>query len=234
MPCNEEDFIITDYGKIVCIKCGKVQEEEPLEDVDFGQNFSIINKTNISYSSKTKALSRIHKWLSYDYYENRNNDLKKYIEQFKLERKLKDLVEYIFFEKYNKIRTRGKIKKGLICYSVIRAHVIKNKPFDFKEWFTFFKITHQNYNNAVSKLSKDFLFYPKDIDYYMKITDNKLDKNEVIIEYNSIIERIQNKKFNTKTLLSYVVYHKLKDLNLLEDYKKFFKNWKKIEKIIFK
>jgi len=226
--CKEEDLIETDYGLYCCVECGTINESYIKEVPDFVPHISFINKTTIGYNRKYHNVRRLHTWASYDYYEVRNYNLLKIIEEYNLERKVKDVSKNIFIEHYKKIKTRGKVKFGLVCYSIYKAHLLLKKPVEIDDWIKKLDISINNYNDAVKKV-KYKLYYPKDINKFLKKVDNKLNKNDIIKEYNILLSK--NKQYNSKTILNYVIYNKLKELDLLSTYK-IFKNSKKIDSLV--
>ena len=230
--CQDPDVRIVETGLHTCINCGTINKNEPNEEVEFSLAHNFINKTTIPYSSKYRHLSRIHRWVSYSYYEVRDNNLSKLIAEFPIEIKTKDLITNLFLELYNKIKIRGKVKLGLVCYAIYKVHITKNLEIDIDYWFEYLKITYHNYNSAVGKFD-GLIVYPRDLNKYMEITDNKIGKNKIILDYNHYLKN-NIKKYNSKSLILYTVYQNLLLLNLVEEYKSVFKNQKKIERMKFK
>ena len=175
---------------------------------DFIKNIDFSNKTHIPYSSKSRALHRIQKWINYDYYEVRNYNMIKFIDDLKLERDISSVSKKIFIDEYNKLRTRGKIKLGLVAYSIFKASVILKKDYDIDKILELLDINYNHYNNAVDKLKEDKIFIPKDINKYYNLVDCYLDKNTIIIKYNDIKNILDG--YNSKTILIATIYLLLK------------------------
>ncbi len=229
--CDSKDVRITESGLNTCVSCGVVHFNEPNEEELFSTSYNYINKTTIPYTAKNRHLTRIHGWVSYSYYEVRDNDLKNMIADYPIEIKTKDLITNVFLELYNKVKIRGKVKLGLLCYAIYKVHIQKGMDIDIDFWFKYLKITYNNYNNAVSKF-ENLIIYPRDLNKYIKITDNKIGKNKIILDYN-VNSQNNIKKYNSKSLILYTIYQNLNELDLLQDYLQIFQNIRKIEKMQF-
>ena len=222
--CLKEDYVYSDIGFYVCRICGTVIKNEPNQEEEFKPNVSFVVKTYIPYNKKYKNLFRLHSWSNYDYYEVRNNNLQKMISHYPLNKNVLQKANFIFFREFKKVKTRGNVKMGLVCYSIYKAHLDLKINVDLDYWIRYLGIKVKHYNNAVKKLNQDWLYYPRGINVYLSKIDNIIDKNEMILEYNKFINN-NNNSFNTKTILSTLIYKILKDDGLIDDYN-FFKLFK--------
>lgn len=197
----------------VCVECGLIIsfiKEVP----EYQKNISFIVKTFIPMTYKTRHLVRLQKWSNYDYYEIRDNNLVNFIDTLPIEnREVKNIAKVIFLQEFRKIKTRAKVKRGLICYAIYKSHLIFKKDIDLDDWFKILDIKVKHYNNAIKKLRYNKLFYPKNINIYLKMIDNKINKNYLIELYNTLIQ--QYKKYNTKTILISLIYFVLQERKLL-------------------
>ncbi len=197
----------------VCVECGLVLsfiKEVP----EYQKNISFIVKTFIPMTYKTRHLVRLQKWSNYDYYEIRDNNLVKFIDGLPIEnREIKNIAKVIFLQEFRKIKTRAKVKRGLICYDVYKSHLIFKHDIYLDVWFVILDIKVKHYNNAIKKLKYNKLFYPKNINIYLKMIDNKINKNYLIEMYNTLIQ--QYKKYNTKTILVSLIYFILETKGIL-------------------
>jgi transcription initiation factor TFIIIB Brf1 subunit/transcription initiation factor TFIIB len=229
MKCCDTPDIIYDgeYGKYVCCNCALVFDDLCFM-ADWKQNASYIMKTNIPYHPKSRHISRIHKWSNYDYYEVRNQAILNFIEEFNAPRNIKDLIKNIFLEYYKKIKTRGNIKYGLLCISIYKAYKIANLPIDIDKWFNILNITYKHYNTANKKLLPiDRIVYPININKYLDKTKEvfcieKINKNNIIENYNKIL--LKHTKYNTKTIIFFLIYLELCAMNKFNK-ETYFKNF---------
>ena len=199
--CNHD--IIKENEWYVCKNCGRIMnimDEVP----EFIKNIDFSNKTHIPMNNKNKNIARIHKWTSYDYYEVRNYNMVKFIDDIDMDGDVKAFSKKFFLEEYNKIRTRGKIKNGLVAYSIYKASLYADKDYDLDEILKILGLTYSHYNNAVMKLENDKLLIPKDINKYYDIVCDYMDKNDIIRNYNTIREKLTG--YNSKTILIATIY----------------------------
>ena len=207
--CKDKDNRIynDDYGWNVCSSCGTVIDM--IKEVnDFRCNMSSIIKTFIPMSYKFNKLVRLHKWSNYSYYEVRDNKLMKFIDELPIRNKeIKNFSKIIFLEEFKKVRTRAKVKMGLVAYSIYKSHIIFKEEIDIDELFDLLDINFRHYNSANKKLESDKLLYPLNINKYLKMIDNKLNKNELIRIYNDMLEKYD--KYNSKTFLISIMYYML-------------------------
>ena len=199
----------------VCIECGLILSFVK-EVAEYQKNVSFIVKTFIPMTYKTRHLVRLQKWSNYDYYEIRDNNLVKFIDALPIEnREVKNIAKVIFLQEFRKVKTRAKVKRGLICYAIYKSHLIFKQDIDLDDWFDILDIKVKHYNNAVKKIKYNKLFYPKNINIYLKMIDNKINKNYLIELYNTLIQ--QYKKYNTKTILTSLIYFVLKTKGILDE-----------------
>jgi hypothetical protein len=150
----------------------------------------------------------------------RNHNLTNFIDTLHIEdREVKNASKVLFIEEFNKVRIRAKVKMGLVCYAIYKAHLIFKKQIEIDKIFSMLNITEKHYNSAVKKLKNDRLFYPKNINKYLSIIDNKIDKNKLIKEYNEFLDK--HTGFNGKTILLSYIYHNLTEEDRKDFYKKF-------------
>lgn len=223
-PCCDNKRIIYDKNNFwnCCSSCGLVIDFTK-EVPTYQENISFIVKSFIPMSYKWKNIVRIHKWSNYSYYEVRDDKLMKFIDNLPIRnREIKNYSKVIFLHEFKKTRTRAKVKMGLLCYSIYKAHIIFKEEVDINELFDLLDITDKHYNSAVKKLTEDKIFYPKNIDKYLKIIDNKIKKNYLIRIYNDFLEKYQ--KYNSKTILLSLIYYVLREKKEL-DKKVFFKKF---------
>jgi hypothetical protein len=216
--CRKKDIIISSNLLLpVCVECGLVQNK-PYTKNQYQKHPSFINKTYMGYysSNKYNNIKRILKWSNYDKIEVRDDKLLKYMDRLPLDRDIITRAKRIFIEEYHKVKTRGNVKKGLICYSLYFSSIMQKEPLDINELFKLLQIQSKHYNNANNKINSDKLYYPKNILFYLKKLDNKIDKNDVIIKYNKIFE--EDYSIHQKTLLLSVMYFFLKQKQLLDQY----------------
>lgn len=207
--CQEQDFIYSDgLGLFVCVRCGTIDKQRQKEVAEFVPNISFSSKTVIPYSAKFRHLHRLQKWENYDYYEVRDYKLQLQFNDYPLDKDLNRVSQIKFFDEYKNIKIRGNIKLGLVCYAIYSAHLDLKRTVDIDDWFKFLKITSKHYNNANKKLYGNKLFYPDNINKYLKIIEYKVDKNFLIRTYNEFLIK-DDYKYNTKTILSSLIYIEL-------------------------
>lgn len=207
--CDDKENIIYTGEWWVCGECGKIVTTLE-EQVEYGDNYSYVIKTFIPVSFKFRNLVRIHKWSNYNYYEIRDNDLVKFIEKLPIDdRETRNLSKIIFLQEFNKVRTRAKVKLGLICYSIYKSHLILKKSIDIDNLLLMLDINVNHYNSAVKKIEEDCLFYPKNLNEYLKKIDIDIDKNGIIRSYNTILSKKYG--YNGKTILLSLIYLKVRD-----------------------
>lgn len=218
--CDDEDNIEYNDEWYVCRECGNITSLFK-EEAEYKDRPSFIVKTFIQMSYKSSKLVRLHRWLNYSYYEVRNNKLTNFIDDLNIEdREVKNASKVIFLKEFNKVRIRAKVKMGLVCYAIYKAHLIFKKEIEITDLFNMLDITEKHYNSAVKKLEEDRLFYPKNIEKYLELSDNKINKNNLIRSYNEFLSN--NTGFNGKTILLSLIYYYLSE----EDRKTFFNKYK--------
>ena len=139
-----------------------------------------------------------------------------------LEIEIKNYSKVIFKEEFKKVRTRAKVKYGLICYAIYKAHLIFNEDIDLDDLFELLEITDKHYNSSNKKIKTDKLYYPKNINKYIALTGNKINKNFLIQAYNTFLEKYN--KYNSKTIILSLIYYFLREKGELNK-KKFFKKF---------
>ena len=200
----------------VCIECATVHFDIPHEEniYDKFKNPHIV-KTYIPYQYKYRHLHRINKWGNYSYKEVQLDKLLNEIEDVmrdKFDRQLIDRTKALFTEHYDKLSIRAKIKDSLVAYCIYKNSIDIKKPVDIDEIMKLLNISIKNYLDLNKKLSDNQLFYPKKINDYLKLIDNKIEKNYLILVYNRFLTL--NQKFNNKSVLLGLIYHILhKDKN---------------------
>ena len=217
---NEENIHYNDnLGKYSCIECGccKDYQKQSIEYVEGG--YAFIPGTYIKSNFKFRKLIQLQKWSNYDYKGVRDYNIKKYIDSLPfMNREVLSYSKIIFMQEYHKLKIRGKVKKGLICYAIYKAHLILHLPIDICKWFEILEINVKHYNSANKKVLIDQLFYPVNLDKYLNKLDIKIDKNILIREYNDFLSRHSN--FNTKTIILSIIYNKM------DNHSNFFKIFK--------
>lgn len=218
--CNHDFIELEIYD--VCKKCALIKNLSK-EVPEFIKNIDFSNKTFIPINSKNRNINRLHKWISYSYYEVRNYNMIKFIDELGLDREVTAVSKKIFIDEYNNLRTRGKIKLGLVAYSIFKASLLFKKDYDIDKILKLLDINYNHYNNAVNKLKEDKIFIPKDINKYYDLVSDYIEKNELIINYNNIKEKLDS--YNSKTILIATIYLLLKKKNDLEKlgFMKYFK-----------
>lgn len=193
----------------VCVECGVVHFDIPHhEDMyDKFKNPHIV-KTYVPYTYKYRHLHRINKWGNYEYKEVQLDKLLREIEDVmynKFDRQLIDRTKALFTGHYDKLSIRAKIKDSLVAYCIYKISIDIKKPVDIDEIMKLLNISVKNYNDLNKKLTEDVLFYPKNINEYLKVIDNKIEKNYLIITYNKFL--VLNQKFNNKSILLGLIYY---------------------------
>lgn len=209
---NYNKILSSDSCYYLCSSCGMILKE-PYELIDYNANKSIVVKTYINYSPSTRHIARLHKWSNYDRIEVITNNLLKSFDDYDFDYDITRRAKIIFKKHFNKIKIRGNVKKGLICYSFYKAHLISKINIDIDLLFNYFEITQGNYNDAVKKLD-DYLYYPENLNKYLKMINKKIDKNKFIRDYNKVIKL--KPVYNNKTLIISLL---LKYLNIDNDKK---------------
>lgn len=221
--CRDYENKVFNNEWYCCRKCGYIFQE-PKELAPYKENISFVVKSFIPMSYKYRRLVNIHKWQNYSYYEVRDDKLMKFIDTLPIEnREIRNLSKVIFKQEFHKVRTRAKVKCGLIGYCIYKAHLIFDVDIDLDDIFEMLDITEKHYNSAIKKVIEDKLFYPKNINKYLNLIPNKLNKNELIKVYNNFLESY--KRFNGKTILLSLIYFMLREKDIL-DKKEFYKTFK--------
>lgn len=204
MDCSHDYIYDEDFGKNVCMKCA-LYSNEMIEEAEFKPFASHITKTIIPYHPKYKHLNRLHTWSNYDYYEVRDANITSDIEDLYFPNvTIKDLTIFIFLQDYKKVRTRGKVKLGLVLLSMYKAYLINNKKFNFDEWFNKLNILPKHLNSASKKASWGF-YYPDKLDKYLKQVNFDFNKDEVIFYYTKFIEL--NSGYNIKNTIHAIMMY---------------------------
>ena len=228
-PCcmNKDNIeLSTNLLLYVCIECGLVQKGN-LYQKDFYDRYKNPNyvKTFIPYQNKYRHLHRLNKWANYSYKEVQEDKLLKEIDD-KLkdfDRDIRDFTKISFAKKYDKLSIRAKIKDALIVYCMYQASLMLKKPLEIDELLKLFDISIKNYNDLNKKLPDDKLFYLKEMNEYLELIDNKIDKNYLITTYNDFLEH-NNRKFNNKSIVLGIIYYiisKEKDFKKKDFYEMF-------------
>ncbi len=193
----------------VCIQCGVVHFDIPHQEdmYDKFKNPHIV-KTYIPYQYKYRHLHRINKWGNYSYKEVQLDKLLNEIENVmhdRFDRQLIDRVKALFTGHYDKLSIRAKIKDSLVAYCIYKISIEIKKPVDLDEIMKLLNVSVKNYNDLNKKLPEKKLFYPKNINDYLGLIDNKIEKNYLIIMYNDFL--ILDRKFNNKSILLGLIYY---------------------------
>jgi hypothetical protein len=207
----------------VCKECAIVHFDIP-HNIDFYDQFKSPNivKTYIPYAAKTRHLTRLQKWSNYSHKEVQLYKLIQYINEKvngKFDREVIDFTKIHFSRLYEQLKVRAKIKESLMVYCIYSCSLTFKKKIDIDELFKIFKVSDKNYNDLNGKLIEHPLFYPTNINKYLDLIDNKLDKNYLIIKYNKFLQK--KNTFNNKTIILGIIYFCLKEKGLL-DKKDFF------------
>ena len=192
----------------VCIECGLVHFDIPHEQdiYDKFKNPHIV-KTFIPYQYKYRHLHRLNKWGNYSYKEVQLDKLLTEIESVmndKYDRQLIDRTKALFTELYDKLSIRAKIKDSLIVYCIYKNSINIGKTIDLDILLELLNVSVKNYNDLNKKIPIDKLFYPKNINEYLYLIDNKIKKDYLIILYNKFL--VLNKKYNNKSILLGIIY----------------------------
>jgi len=224
--CNIKHNIVYDGcgGYYSCSECATIQVGVTKDITQYKENASFVVKSFIQMSYKYRKLIRLQKWSNYSYYEVRNHKLIDFIDTLKIENtEIKSFAKLIFLREFVKVRTRAKVKMGLIAFCIYKAHLMFKTEIDLDDILKMLDITEKHYNSSIKKLTEDKLYYPKNINKYLDLIDNKINKNYLIRTYNNLLEK--SKGFNSKTILLSLIFYILQNNNDL-DKKKFFKTFK--------
>ena len=189
-------------------------EPENESIVEYWKNSSEKPKTLIPYSAKHKNINRLHKWNLNTYAESEIYRIFAFIDElcipFNIKRITKIKMKKFYMDE--KIVSRNNIRRGLICYCVYFAYLHDGVNININDLFDLLHISPTHYNSAVKKLSKEQLFYPDNIDRYLKIIKIKMNKNELIKIYSGIYTK--NIKVNKKSIILGIIYNNLQDEKL--------------------
>ena len=192
----------------VCRVCGTVVEMMTFDDpVEYWKSNSTEPKTWIPYSYKLYNIHRLHKWQFVPYSETEINKLFRYIdslEGFSDNVKRVSKISLKDFYITDKIVSRNNVRRGLICYCIYYAHLYLKVNVELTDLFVLLKIKTHHYNSAVKKINNNQLFYPENLDVYLKTIKVDLDKNNLIRLYSLLYSR--NIKFNKKSIILGVIY----------------------------
>lgn len=223
-PCcqHKKNRVLSDNLCLyVCCKCGRVLKNEP-NNQDFYDKYKTPNvvKTYINYTSKYRHLTRLQNWSNYSHSEVQLHKILTFIEEkirYKYNNDIVDFSKIMFKRLYKDMSVRANIKKALIVYCIYSTSITFSKIISLDELFHLFNISIKNYNDLNKKLLENRLFYPPNIDEYLKYFD--IDKNIIIIKYNNFLNI--NNSFNNKTILLGLIYFMAEQENKLEK-KKYF------------
>ena len=104
-----------------------------------------------------------------------------------------------------------------------QASLMLKKPLDIDSLLKLFDISIKNYNDLNKKIPDDKLFYLREMNEYLELIDNKIEKNYLIQTYNLFLE-FNKRKFNNKSIVLGIIYHILskdKDFDKKEFYQIF-------------
>lgn len=213
--CICENIIVGSTGLQTCVDCGTINQDITLvETHEFKPCMSFINKTVIAYHPKFTHLLRLQKWSNYSYYEVRDSKLKYEIDNFKFEtNEVRALSMRIFMDDFVKVKTRGKVKYGLMALSIYKAHLILNLDIDIDDWLIKLKLTHKHFNNSNSKTDEK-IFYPLHLKEYLEKMDIDLDKNKLILNYNQFIKK--HSRCNSKSVILSIMFNELEIMEISE------------------
>ena len=193
----------------VCVSCGLVQKGN-LYQKDFYDRYKNPNyvKTFIPYTNKFRHLHRLNKWANYSYKEVQEDKLLREIDvKIKdFDREIKDFTKISFAKLYDKLSIRAKIKDALIVYCIYQASLMLKKDVEIDDLLKLFNISIKNYNDLNKKLTVDKLFYLREINEYLSLIDNKIEKNYLITIYNDFLE-YNKRKFNNKSIVLGIIYY---------------------------
>ena len=207
--CKDKNNRVYNSEWYSCRECGLIMDTTK-EVAEYTSNLSFIVKSFIPMSYKFRHLVRLQKWQNYSYYEVRDDKLMSFIDNLPIRnREIKNFTKVIFKDEFHKVRTRAKVKNGLICYAIYKAHLMFNEDVDIDDLFELLEITEKHYNSSVKKLKEDKLFYPKNINKYITLTGNKINKNKLIQAYNTFLCKYN--KYNSKTIILSLIYYFLRD-----------------------
>lgn len=219
--CDDEENIRLSSGLqlYVCGECGNVKDEivDFVDDIEKYKNSTVI-KTFVNYSYKYKNIFRLQKWTNWNYNEVELLKIQNYIEDLDIDIEVKRIAKILFMKYYIKqnIVSRNNIRRGLICLCIYKGYIYYHKDVNIDDLFKILNINFINYNKAVNKVSKDErIFYPRNIDLYLKIIDYKIEKNYLIRLFSYICN--EELKFNKKTLLISLIYTLLDDNSLYKN-----------------
>ncbi len=209
MTCCDDEWNIRVSENLllpICIKSGSVvAEPEEVEISEYWKN-ALVCKTWIPFHTNYRHIHRIHRWNADTYAETELQKLYRFIEHLNLDQNVirisKLNIKKYYYEE--KIVSRSKIRLGLICYCIYTAFIYLKKDINIDDLFYLLDITCVHYNTAIKKLGKDRLFYPLEINKYLKLIGNSIDKNFLIRFYSYLIE--QELKCNKKSLILGIIY----------------------------
>lgn len=214
----------------VCIECGKVQDYHYLKDYYDKFKNPLIVKTYIPYTNKYHHLHRLNKWSNYNYHQVQLNRLliEISIKLKDMDREVVDFTKIFFSQIYKNLSIRGKIKDALVVYCIFKSSLMLKKDVDIDDLLEMFNISIKNYNDLNKKLPDDKLLYFKEMNYYINITNNIINKNKLIQIYNDFLIYNQ-RKFNNKSIILGIISYILRDNKDFDE--KYYRNTFGISKI---
>lgn len=211
--CNNKKMIISpNLIKYVCINCGTVNDNiYTIDDIEkFKGNYV---KTFIGYSPNSKLRSKIYrlqKWTNYDRLDIKMNEYLEFITNLPIDDEtVINFTRIKFKELLPKMNIRGNNRKALICYCLYNSYLYYKKDVDIDELMVMLKINYKNYNDTNKKIPYDKIFYIENLNYYLGLIDNKINKNYLISIYN-LFYNISD-EFNKKTLVIGLIYYILEE-----------------------
>ena len=194
----------------ICIICGSVvNEPEEVVIPDYWKN-ALVCKTWVPFHPNYRHIQRIHRWNADTYAETELQKLYRFLDNLNLDANVirisKLNIKKYYYEE--KIVSRSKIRLGLLVFCIYEAFIYLKIDINIDELFYLLDITSTHYNTAVKKLSKNRLFYPLEINKYLKMIDYSIDKNYLIRFYSYMIEK--NLKCNKKSIILGIIYYLLK------------------------
>lgn len=247
IKCCESPSIFHEDVYRVCRNCARIFMH-PEEDICFSNQLNPKYQltTAIAYSNKNmRDVYRIHKWLSYDYRENKANEQYYFIreigEKFDMNERMLDNACYIYKSIYidENVSSRDRVKYALYIYCIKKTFDRFNKSFDIIRaledttlpkkdklgHITYVSLTIKNYNDAISKVKDDDKLYlneniPSMFRLMKKNFSTNINMNDIIKEYNKNYKTCKEKgiRLNNNSLLVGSIYILLN----LNDDKEFF------------
>jgi len=211
--CNNKDMILSEnLIRYVCRNCGSVNDNiYTIDDIEkFKGNYV---KTFIGYSSNSKLRSkmyRLQKWSNYDRLDVKMNEYIIFIDKLPIENEnIKNNSKMLFKDLLPRMNIRGNNRKALMCYCLYKSHLKYKVDVDLDDLMLMLNINFKNYNDTNKKIPEEKIFYIENLNYYLGLIDNKINKNYLISIYN-IFYNISD-EFNKKTLVIGLIFYLLKN-----------------------